>query len=70
MTSNKLIAEFMGNKDAVNYKTSWDWLIPVVHKIKEIDLDFDVLESGLSIDQTYIEVVEFIKQYNKNNEQK
>ena len=51
--------------EEMNYKSSWNWLLPVVHKIKEIDLDFDVLETGLSIDEVYKEVIEFIKQLNK-----
>ena len=42
MKDNKLIAEFMGNgkeyeidintKTLKSYHTSWDWLMPVVHK--------------------------------------
>ena len=51
--------------EEMHYKNSWDWLLPVVHKIKEIDLDFDVLETGLPIDEVYKESVEFIKQLNK-----
>ena len=73
--NNTLIAEFMGidyvdidtyletNKE-LPYHTSWDWLMPVVHKIKESDLDFDVLEIGLPIEDVYNAVVEFIKGYN------
>lgn len=73
MKDNTIIAEFMGlNIDKgvqsdymeheLKYHTSWDWLMPVIHKIKESDLDFDVLEIGLPIDETYKAVVEFIKQ--------
>ena len=51
--------------EEMNYDTDWDWLLPVVHKIKEIDLDFDALERGLSIDEVYKESIEFIKQLNK-----
>ena len=50
----------------LSYNVSWDWLMPVIHKIKESDLDFDVLEIGLPIDETYKAVVEFINQYNKH----
>ena len=46
----------------MKFDTSWDWLMPVVHKIKENDLDFDVLEIGLPIEDVYQAVVEFIKQ--------
>ena len=51
--------------EEMHYKSSWYWLLPVVHKIKEIDVDFDVLEAGLSIDEVYKEVIEFIKTLNK-----
>ena len=53
----------------LEYHTSWDWLIPVVHNIKETDLDFDVLEIGLPIYDVYQAVVEFIKDYNDGTEQ-
>jgi hypothetical protein len=44
MKNNKLIAEFMGMEDyqemgeyvTPNYDSSWDWLMPVVEKIKKI----------------------------------
>lgn len=49
----------------MKYHNNWDWLLPVVHKIKEIDSDFDALERGLSIDEVHKESVEFIKQLNK-----
>ena len=46
MENNKLIAEFMGCKfseDAyshgdIEYKTSWEWLMPVIEKIESLDL--------------------------------
>lgn len=46
MENNKLIAEFMGEKfhedswshGDIEYKTSWDWLMPVVEKIESLDL--------------------------------
>tara|TARA_R100001460_G_scaffold78214_4_gene119193 strand:+ start:1148 stop:1831 length:684 start_codon:yes stop_codon:yes gene_type:complete len=67
---NKNSILYMPQKIVIPYKklkyhTSWDWLDKVVHKIKEDDLDFDVLEIGLPIDDTYEAVVEFIKEYNK-----
>ena len=52
-------------ENELEYHESWDWLMPVVHKIKEEDLDFDVLEIGLPIHDVYEAVVEFIKEYNK-----
>jgi len=60
-----------GNRELIHhillkYHTSWDWLMPVVHNIKETDLDFDVLEIGLPIYDVYKAVVEFIKDYNQN----
>ena len=69
--NNKLIAEFMGYDviEPMQYHTSWDWLMPVAHKIKETDLDF-VLETGLPIDDVYKSVVEFIKKYNNIKEHK
>ena len=50
--------------NTLQYHSSWDWLMPVVHKIREDDVDFDVLEIGLPIDEVYQAVVEFIKTYN------
>tara|TARA_R110000823_G_scaffold220452_1_gene349128 strand:- start:178 stop:522 length:345 start_codon:yes stop_codon:yes gene_type:complete len=47
------------------YHTSWDWLMPVVQKIRLEDLDFDVLEIGLPFNDVYDAVVEFINEYNK-----
>lgn len=36
--ANKLIAEFMGNgqrhTSQDRYHTSWDWLMPVIHRLK------------------------------------
>ena len=54
------------DENELSYNVSWNWLIPVIHKIKESDLDFDVLEIGLPIDETYKAVVEFINEYNKD----
>ena len=44
--SDKLIAEFMGcnfsedsySHNDIEYKTSWDWLMPVIEKIESLDL--------------------------------
>ena len=55
----------------LKYHTSWDWLMPVVQKCYKINNEenFDKLSdavSTLSIDNTYKEVVEFIKKYNED----
>lgn len=82
---NKLIAEFMNvdkhgdtefivnrlicNYESMQYKTSWDWLIPVIDKIGKTDCDHEPLANVSiysSIEEIYKEVVEFIKWYNKN----
>jgi hypothetical protein len=43
-TDNELIAEFMGKPDHImsellKYHTSWDWLMPVIHKIFTVPFD-------------------------------
>lgn len=61
----------------LKYDTSWDWLIPVVHKILKAteptgenggwSYEYIQLENtrvGNSIDYVYMKVVEFIKRYN------
>ena len=53
------------NTHQLKYHTSWDWLMPVVQKIRLEDLDFDVLEIGLPFNDVYDAVVEFINEYNK-----
>jgi len=92
MNDNKLIAEFMqeGSEgfnlydyngchykvDELMFRTSWDWLMPVVIKCKE-SVDYcnddnalkyhnieDEMLSQLSIEDTYNAVVEFIKEHN------
>ncbi len=49
----------------LKYHTSWDWLMPVVHKIKGTSgQSIFMMEIGLPIEYVYERVVEFIKQYN------
>ena len=89
MNNNKLIAEFMGMENGLyhfqipfykrsKYHTSWDWLMPVVNKIRvpynntEVTGErcediISVLAEGCveaNIIQVYEAVVEFIKIYN------
>ena len=62
--------------EEMKYHTSWDWLMPVVERIKDIeytrrgyDDEMDkidnVLTCDLRIENLYKAVVEFIKEYNK-----
>ena len=89
MTNNKLIAEFMGvdyvdidtyleNNKELQYHTSWDWLMPVIHRIRDhvnVDMGFEEFDDwrenfkqidpyNYSLEQCYKAVVEFIKEYN------
>jgi len=74
MNDNKLIAEFMGSnlngleswqyEEELQYHTSWDWLMPVVEKIYQLDSNADFFGS-INLEATYKEVVEFIKEHNK-----
>ena len=87
--NNKLIAEFdqkysIGfglydfdgchyELDKLEFHKSWDWLMPVVQKIKDTPtygstdgIDF-VLTCDLTKENLYESVVEFIKAYNKQN---
>jgi len=83
MKENKLIAEFLGKDHELNqcisapaFHKSWDWLMPVVIECFERfgntdNIDYMRLNDALltcNIDELYNEVVEFINQYNKENE--
>jgi len=61
------------NIDDLKYHSSWDWLMSVVEKIETIsgklpthigDLSLGYLIST-NIEETYIAVVRFIKEYNR-----
>jgi len=85
MKENKLIAEFMGaewHKDFfkdvciispsnISYKfhKSWDWLMPVVDKVEQVNeglpQEFIHLSLFSTINEVYEAVVEFIKNQNK-----
>lgn len=81
---NKLIAEFMGIEHTLNdsktnkpfgvnflYHESWDAIMPVVEKIKDMGFDQEiddidnVLTCNLRINYLYEEVVKFILMYNE-----
>ena len=81
MEDNKLIAEFMGDlkiandedkrdylEYCVHYDISWDWLMPVVDKIEQVNegVPEQMLHVSLysTIDEVYEAVVEFIKLIN------
>ena len=63
----------------LKYHTSWDWLMPVIHRIRDhvnIDMSFEEYDDwrenfkeidpyNYSLEQCYTAVVEFIKEYNQ-----
>jgi len=65
--------------DKLEYHSSWDWLMPVINKIRSMDSTYEVEEVGkydwdneishyeFDLDLTYESVVEFINQLNNNN---
>ena len=79
--ANKLIAEFMGYGSPYRkYHTSWDWLMPVIDKVKSIDPDWvneeaqhiiDDIDNALTccwgIDAVHGWTVDAIISYNKWN---
>ena len=53
---NKLIAEFMGynypgdfNLDELMYRSSWDWLMPVVEKIESLGNGVTIYKKGCHV---------------------
>jgi len=73
MKDNKLIAEFSDTHhyhyENCKFHTSWDWLMPVVEKCMGLYEHYEVKRIAdvvmtCDINTAYVEVVEFIKQYN------
>jgi hypothetical protein len=78
--NNKLIAEFLGKDHELNqcisapqFHEEWNWLMPVVDKIKNIAVEDENIEMFYEVanhipdrHETYNAVVEFINEYNKN----
>lgn len=79
---NKTGVLFLGqhiNEDKLLYHSSWNWLIPVIIKIKEIEVAKGIDNVGLSQqlnpytydkDRLYKSVVEYVKSYNYKNKRK
>ena len=77
--ANKLIAEFMGYGSPFRrYHQSWDWLMPVITRVKNIDRDWIDEEGQKFIDEiddaltcwggildVHHDVVEAIMNYNE-----
>jgi hypothetical protein len=70
----------IGNGKTLQYHKSWDWLIPVIDKITSMDAYIKYKDHSSSqfsdggiyintkfIDNTYNDVVDFIKWYNNEN---
>lgn len=65
--------------EQAKYHSSWDWLMPVINKIRSMDSTYEVEEVGkydwdneishyeFDLELTYESVVEFINQLNNNN---
>ena len=53
------------NEDEMKFDTSWDWLMPVIQKIGEVNKLISENILSTDIDKTYKEVVRFIKIINK-----
>lgn len=67
---NKLIAEFMEDSSSIHkmeYHISWDWLIPVVQKIEQVNEGVPSELCNLNLysyqEEVYDAVVEFIKNF-------
>ena len=64
--------------DGYRFHNSWDWLMPVINKIRSMDSTYEVEEVGkydwdneishyeFDLDLTYQSVLKFIKEYSNN----
>lgn len=59
------------------FHSDWNWLMPVIEKMLDISLNLDTMEMYYNITdcipnitQTHIAIVDFIKWYNKQNNEK
>ena len=64
-----VIDNVVTKEDELQYHTSWDWLMPVVDRIEQVNqgVPQQMLHLSLysTIDEVYNAVVEFINQLNK-----
>ena len=72
-------AQHFFTPNQMKYHSSWDWLMPVINKIRSMDSTYEVEEVGkydwdneishyeFDLDLTYESVVEYINQYNNND---
>ena len=75
--NNKLIAEFMdypdlgteGDFSYLKYHKSWDWLMPVIDKCYQEHMGKHIEEAVMTyeIRKAYQVVIEYLKEYNKQN---
>jgi len=75
-TNNSIVIPY----EKLQYHTSWDWLMPVIHRIRDhinVDMGFEEFDDwrenfkqidpyNYSLEQCYEAVVDFINEYNKN----
>ena len=72
-------AQHFFTPNQMKYHSSWDWLMPVINKIRSMDSTYEVEEVGkydwdneishyeFDLDLTYKSVVEYIKEYNNED---
>ncbi len=75
---NDSINDVLGKVSNLKYHSSWDWLMPVVHKAYEITTEDEQQFAGLTlfeiglptpINEIWQYVTEFIQWYNTHNKQ-